>query len=725
MFGTLHTAPLVMAFIAVCLPRIAASENARPLQIVSSSASRVSGATALVAIDGGTRYRKQILLNSRDISPSFRRSARTGEMMSLVTGLKPGRNVLEVRVNGRTRHKAELLSHPVSGPIFSGPHQRPFACQTEVNGLGPARDAQCNAAQVIQYYYKSNAPADPHASARATIRNTFPENLPAGFKLYDVAQPRPSDIAQTVLSNGARVNFIVRREIGVINRAVYEIQFLHEPGQPLPTPWAALSAGWNGGLIYMFGGGCEAGFRQGILPAAVLPQQEQILSQGYALATSTLNVLGNNCNERLSSETASMVKEHFIEQYGKPYHTIGVGISSGAVSAYLTAQNDPGILDGIIAFLSAPDHLTTVIPVFSDCALLDHALGRSKHSWTEAQRTAVSGFATWQACLTAGSYLSKLGWLDPKGCPSAVPERTIYDRDTNPRGVRCTYFDNAIYTFGRDPKTGFARRMLDNVGIQYGLVAFNEGRISAEQFIELNELIGGFDADGAIVPARSVASEDALQIAYSQGVVLTGENLGEIPIIDWSIYADDLGDIHTRDRALITRDRLIFANGDARNQAILVTPRPIYAAPKPSNAAEIPGVGLRVLIPAMDRWLRNISTDARNSTRREKVIGGRPAELADHCISAGGEKIIEPASYDSSGRCNAMYPNHGNPRVAAGAPRLGLILKCALKPVDASRYSAALTRDQLTRLKSLFPAGVCDYGGSEAVKRFTQAARVH
>jgi hypothetical protein len=43
-----------------------------------------------------------------------------------------------------------------------------------------------------------------------------------------------------------------------------------------------------------------------------------------------------------------------------------------------------------------------------------------------------------------------------------------------------------VNVFGRDPKTGFARRPIDHVGIQYGLKARNDGTITTEQFIDLN-----------------------------------------------------------------------------------------------------------------------------------------------------------------------------------------------------------------------------------------------
>jgi Tannase-like family of unknown function (DUF6351) len=58
---------------------------------------------------------------------------------------------------------------------------------------------------------------------------------------------------------------------------------------------------------------------------------------------------------------------------------------------------------------------------------------------------------------------------------------------------------------------------------------------------------------------------------------------------------------------------------------------------------------------------------------------------------------------------NQLYPNHGNPRMAAGGPLAGNILKCALKPIDPKTYAQPLTTDQVERLKAIFPQGVCDY----------------
>src|SRR5690242_10058402 len=92
-----------------------------------------------------------------------------------------------------------------------------------------------------------------------------------------------------------------------------------------------------------------------------------LLTQGYAVATSTLNVFINNCNDRLSAETLSMVKEQFIKQYGVPAHTIGLGGSGGSVQQYLIAQNYPGLLDGIVSTEPVPDIITRLQQDFTDC----------------------------------------------------------------------------------------------------------------------------------------------------------------------------------------------------------------------------------------------------------------------------------------------------------------------------------------------------------------------
>ena len=155
-------------------------------------------------------------------------------------------------------------------------------------------------------------------------------------------------------------------------------------------------------------------------------------------------------------------------------------------------------------------------------------------------------------------------------CPSVLPQSLRYDPKTNPTGARCDIFDHAVNVYGRDPKTGSARRPLDNVGVQYGLNALNAGVISKAQFLDLNEKIGGYDSEGRVVSQRAVADPEALRRAYSTGRVTSGEGgLATTPVIDYRAYADDKpeGDPHLRFHSFMTRARLLKANGSVDNRS--------------------------------------------------------------------------------------------------------------------------------------------------------------
>ena len=650
------------------------------LRVLSSRADAVSGGSALVELAGAPDGKLQVRLNGLDISSAFRRGPAGRGLLARVEPVKPGRNVLEARSGGK-RARLEIAGHSAAGPVFSGRHQSPFLCQPEASGLGPALDSDCTAKMQVTYYYRSTIP--PNApGANATPDPNAP---PPGFKIYDPSAP-PADLADTKTTEGKTVKFIVRRERGTINRAIYEIVFLHEPGQPLPNPWSRGSSGWNGRLVFSFGGGCGAAYRQGRLLGGF---DGGTVGQGFAFATSSLNILYNDCNDVISAETLSMVKEYFIKQYGVPLHTIGVGGSGGSIQQQLIAQNYPGLLDGIIPSASYPDIISLLEPVL-DCALLAHAFDGAKQPWPEEQKTAVSGFATWQTCGSWMKFFSP-ALIDPKHCDASIPANLVFDPVSNPKGVRCTVQDNQVNIYGTDAKTGYARRPVDNVGVQYGLAAFQSGKISAEQFVELNERVGGYDADAGIVANRTVADPEALRIAYRTGRVDSGAgSLGSIPIIDNRVYSDTKADIHDRVRSFEMRARLIQTNGRADNQVMFV------------NARVNP-----VLL--MDEWLTNIGKDQSQDGGASKVARNKPQGVEDACWTADGQRIAEPASYDGRGRCNEMYPAHADPRIVAGAPLTNDVLKCVLKPVDAADYLQPLTEGQLARLKAVFPGGVCDY----------------
>ncbi|MFN0167272.1 MAG: DUF6351 family protein [Bryobacteraceae bacterium] len=675
----LQTLPAPLAVWALLFGVTGQSFAAQGLEarVLSSRPDMVSGGDALIEIRGAASGSVTATLNGKDITSMFHAAGAPGTWIGRVQGLANARNTLAVKA-GRKKARLELVNHPVKGPIFSGPHQKPFVCETEAAGLGPPLDADCSVETKIQYFYKSTQPAPPPEPGRPAA---------SPFKPFHPSAPRPADLAQTTTNEGTTVDYVVRREIGTINRAVYEIAMLHTPGQPLPDPWTP-SPAWNGRLVYSFGGGCSAGYRQGRAPSAL---NDSFLSLGYTSAASSLNVFGNNCDDVISAETLMMVKEHFIEQFGPPVDTIGWGGSGGSMQQHLISQNYPGLLDGILPASSYPD-ITTVIPSTVDCTLLARAFDSGGQPWTDEQKTAVSGYATWKSCGSWMRFFSP-GWLTAGTCPPVVPKTLVYNPATAPTGARCGIYDNEVNVYGRDPSNGFARRTLDNVGVQYGLVAFNAGKISAEQFVTLNERVGGYDRDGNPVAARTTADPVALRLAYQTGRVQSGRGaLGAIPILDSRPYLDRTGDIHDSYRSQAIRARLTKANGGAANHVIWTT------GPKVP-----PGAGTGDKLALMDRWLANIRKDTAKDRAALKVVRNKPAELTDTCWTEGGEKIAD------AGKCAQMYPAFGNPRIAAGAPLADDVLKCSLKPLDAGAYQKPLSAEQLTRLRAVFPQGVCDY----------------
>ena len=102
---------------------------------------------------------------------------------------------------------------------------------------------------------------------------------------------------------------------------------------------------------------------------------------------------------------------------------------------------------------------------------------------------------------------------------------------TNPNGTRCGDPDLAAAVWGSTagiaPGSTRALQTGDNVGIQYGLKALLAGAITPEEFVTLNEKIGGTDADSNRTAARSAADLPALDIAYRSGIVSSGKNLGQ------------------------------------------------------------------------------------------------------------------------------------------------------------------------------------------------------
>jgi uncharacterized tannase-like protein DUF6351 len=653
-------AAVLVALIALGAPASAVASKVK-VSAASTRAEYVSGGDVLVRIDATGTVRVE--RDRTDVTSAFHRMP-DGSLLGLVDGLSPGRHAIVAR-EPRGRHggrsgRLTVVDHPITGPLFSGPQQQPFFCETAAAGLGPPQDDACSAPTQVSYVYRSTAGA---------------------FKPLADPTSRPADLAQTAVG-GRTVDYIVRLERGTIDRGIYEIAALFDRAAP-PSPFAA-EPGWNRSLVYTFGGGCNAGFHQGTSTGGVL--NDMMLSRGHAVASSTLNVLDNNCSPVISAEAALMVKEHFIETYGVPTHAIGWGGSGGAIQQYTIADNYPGILDGIVPAISFPDPIT-VSSTVGDCRLMDRyfatpdaqALG-----WTSAQRTAVSGFGTFNSCVNWDLSFANRGTATDS-CNPAIPPAARWDPVTNPAGVKCSSYEQMVNVLGRNPDTGFAYRPVENFGVQYGLSALRAGTITPEQFVSLNERIGGYDVAGNVVAQRTAADRIGLRRAYAAGLIIDGGlGLARTPIIELRTYTDALGDIHTRYWSFVTRQRLLERNGTFANQVMLLT-----GLDGASNAA----ASLEALTQ-MDAWL---------------TAGRRPSDLSDACWTPAGQKVVEPFSYQGTGTCEGLYPSFGDTRSVAGERLDESALKCRLRPLDFGSYGVSFSADQQARLRAAFPDGVCDY----------------
>jgi hypothetical protein len=617
--------------------------------------------------------------NGRDVTAGLHRQP-DGSLLGLVSGLRDGANSLEARAYGR-RATLRVTNHPITGPVLSGAQQHPFYCETQAFGLPPAEQPLCSAPTRLSYEYRTTAGA---------------------FAPLPDPSARPADLA-TATVNGHAVPYLVRIERGTIDRAVYEIAALYDGAAPSPV---TRDSSWNDKLVYTFGGGCNAGYHQGNSTGGVL--NDLFLSRGYAVASSSLNVLDNNCSPIISAEAATMVKEHFIETYGPVRHTIGWGGSGGAIQQYDIAENYPGIVDGIIPGVSFPDPVSTAGPV-ADCRLLDRYFAGPGASLTAAQRTAIAGFNDYETCVSWDqTFASRSTATD--SCNAAIPVPARWDPVTNPGGVKCNSNEQFVNQLGRDPKTGFVRSALDNAGVQYGLAALRAGKLTPAEFTALNAGIGGMDYTGKPVARRTVADAKALDAVYADDIVNSAsQGLRQTPIIDQRTDLDLAGfgnDIHTTEWSFVMRDRLERASGTAANQVIIESD---------FTPAEISAAGGYEL-DAMDRWLTAIDADRSARDLPHKVLADRPDDLGDGCYLSATSRIRETLTYPPGGQCGARYPVAANTRMAAGERLSMNVLKCRLTPLNLRDYPGFTAAEQ-KRLRDTFPRGVCDYARPGAGQR--------
>ncbi len=671
------------------------------VSVLSSRPDTVTGGSALVDVAlpaGVAASGVKLSANGTDVTSVLATSADGMHLRGLVTGLAVGDTTLVADFTGGTR-RAELkvTNHPLTGPVFSGPHLTPFECRTTQSGLGAPIDTDCSVTTRYDWFYFTAAGA----------------RLP----LADPLAPRPADLTTVTTIDGRTVPFIVRVESGTINRSIYRIAVLDDP-----VAAGVLNAtGWNGRIVFRFGESTAAQYNQGSnsVTDAVKTndvQNFEALKRGFAYVVSTLNINKVNVNDVLAAETAMMIREHIAKDYGLPRWMVGMGGSGGAIQQMLIAQNYPGVLDGIMPDAAFPDVFSTALAV-SDCRLLNRYFIANPTS--DAVRKGFEGHlkgtcANWDAG-NGDAVLATNGSINP-AC-GLLDQSKVYDPVTNATGARCTVYDINVNTLGRDPLTGAARRPLDNVGVQYGLAALKAGTITTTQFMDVNAGVGGFDVDGNIVARRTSADPLALKLSYDKGRLGSGSGgLATVPILHLRAYAEPAGDIHTIYNDIKIREQLLKANGRADNQVIWVLPNPGLAPLLGLGAAQ--QAVLTVLandtflarLTLMTTGLDAIGSDPAPSTA-DKVARLKPAEAVDSCWGvADAVQYKETATLSGPGVCNTLYPKTIPPRMVAGEPITDDVVKCQLKAVEESDYlPAVFTATEKVRLANVFAGGVCDY----------------
>ncbi len=648
---------------------------------------------------------------------------------------------------------------PAEGALGLGPKQYPFICATNESRLGqPLVDNQAGRGNAV--FPESGGVPDfgatpvgysENCGIKTRVDYFYWDTAASNFLPWDPATmfASPPPTLATVEVKAQQVPFVVRVETGTLDRFLYTIAMLAPHQETTAAPANLDNGAWNRKLVYYYRGGVgighwqgEAAWHGGLWGAerAVFPQ---LLGQGYAVATSSGNETGVHYNLRLAEEVMLMVKEHFAATYGRPTYTVGMGGSGGAIQQYVIAQNHPGLLDAGIPLYAYPDMITQTIYV-GDCNLLEQYFLEDVMLKGAASRWAVWSRRQWIEGLNASdTFVNSLtgtpgssecieGWffgeplvMNPKFTDPAyltALQAYRYPADVI-AGIKWTHWNDLENIYGVDA-SGYAPIPFDNVGVQYGLEALIRGRITPEEFVEINSCVGSwkeqdqyvdwgmmadpfdsmnanrnatacrlpYGAGWAASPRRS-GNLGSMNKAYSSGHVFVGAT--DIPLIDLRPYLEPELNMHNARQSFSSRQRLLGHKGKADNQVIWFT----------GSEADVPA---RIMdaMGVLDGYL---------------LGGQKPAGFVDKCTDdAGGLIAAGPHVWDGildnrlPGACTLAYPLKSSSRMVAGDSVAGDMFKCALKPVsvallDGTYGLTSFSAEQEAQLEAIFPTGVCDY----------------
>lgn len=671
-------------------------------------------------------------------------------------------------------------------PVYGGPLQYPFLCGVRASGFGqPLVDNQeGHGVPVFQ--------EDPETGKQTHVVVGYSKDcsIPTQVQYYynkvdsDEFLPWSEDVTEEIAQielNGQRIPFIVRLELGTINRFFYAIAALKGPDEiPYSTaylqenktlPAATLkvleqpdTAYWNGRLVYQFRGGVGIGKRQGKLnPRSVLSRRKAILGAGYAVAYSTGNQTSNHYNLWLAEETALRVKQQFVARYGEPARTLGIGGSGGAIQQLVIAQNNPGLIDGALALYAYPDMITQTIYAF-DCELLEYyfdVTAQENRRWQDwPNRSLVQGLNAvddFSNKFTPYYTLARMVWGVWPPAAQGMSEcingwRGLTQLTNNPHFTHLakhyepevleqthwTHWDDLRHIYGvRD--TGFARQTWDNVGVQYGLLALRQGQLSPAEFLHLNHHVGGWKPPEAFRQERYwkiVMGASLFEFSpwshhnmwLTQSDRPAPRTHGDKKAIE-AVFQSGHVFMGKADIPILDMRHYLEAELDMHHLSASFSIRRRmqdyygHADHHVIWVMEKPYEPVLEAMQALDGWVQ-----ARQAREDGDMWAAKPEDLRDTCfdgegkVVAQGDKVWDGEWNDAPpGQCTQAYPFFRTSRIVAGSDWHGDVFKCQLKPVRQALsdgdYGSLDMTPYLADLERVFPQGVCDYNQTPDAKK--------
>lgn len=644
-------------------------------------------------------------------------------------------------------------------PLFSGENDYPFLCGTYSSGLGqPLVDNQ-NKVGITVYEEDEN-----QHKTKQVMGYSKDCSLPTRIEYFvkDETLKGYRRLSETE-KDDQNINELIRVETGTINRFIYVMAL---PVNKQDTVENFDGSKWNHRLIYRFKGGVGVGRKQGhVRIEKLLYEHEQQLAQGYAIAFSTGTQTSNHYDIWLSEDTALRVKKQFSTSYGEPIYTIGIGGSGGAIQQYLLAQNRPGIIDAAIPLYSYPD-MASQVGYALDCELMEYYFDVTTDNEKWAQwdsRRLIEGSNTLHdvknkygklqgiagvmngdfSLMPKGASECTNGWRGPSQLinnPQFFAKYHEVSRETFLQ-VDWSHWGNLRHVYGTK-ENGFAKRFWDNRGVQYGLASLKSGGISIDEFLDVNQHIGGWKApqdmenerfwhvsgddslgrislwghhnmthEGKRLKAvRTEGDQGAVQAAYASGLVFLGQ--ADLPIIDLRHYLDHKLDMHHSVASFTARKRIENAMGSSQHQLIWMMEKD----PNLSRRDLVRSLPINDALRVLDKWLINMKSNPEKS-----VAQNRPEVANDRCydhyqnVLASGDSAWDGQWNDKAmGECQSRFPHFQHSRLIAGDNIYGDTLMCERIPVEQAVRSTLYGKVDMMpykeKLEKIFPDGVCDYG---------------